>query len=107
MEHRWGSRISVDITAPLRRASGCRSLARIVNISRSGALIRTDAVLPLFARVDIYLAGRGVPSFVARVDGDDIGVEWCEPAHEVLTALLRPAHAAADPPRTLDVDRAA
>lgn len=98
MEHRWGHRICVDIAAPLRSRSGAVAVGRIVNISRSGALIRTNAALPLFARVDIYLEGCSVPSFVARVDGRDIGVEWCEPAHEVLRTMLRPAHAVADPP---------
>jgi len=92
MEHRWGTRASVDIPVRLRcRASNFMD-ARLVNISLSGALIRTEMVLAPFAPVDVSLNDCTVPSFVVRVESDGIGVEWFHrlPRIPELALLARP-----------------
>ncbi len=96
MEHRWGKRISVDIAVPLRSRWGALTIVRMVNVSRTGALIRTNAPVPLFARVDIHIDGQSLPSFVVRTDGDHIAVEWCEPSPAALRSLLHPEHTGVD-----------
>ncbi len=68
--------------------------ARIVNISRSGALIRTNLPLTVMARVDIHLNGHAISSFVTRVESSGIGVEWCESSSEILGIVLRAQPAA-------------
>ena len=80
MEHRWGKRIAVDIPVELQTRGGIVTAGRMLNISRTGALIKTAADLPVFARVDIHVNGHSMPSYVARADGDLIGVEWCDSA---------------------------
>jgi hypothetical protein len=58
MEHRWGKRVSVDIPILRRHHARCLAEARIVNISQSGALIRTNLPMPLLGRVDVHVKGR-------------------------------------------------
>src|SRR5271157_2411766 len=89
MEHRWGKRVSVDIPVRLRCRASAVVEARIVNISRSGALIRTNLPLTVMARVDIYLNEDAISSFVTRVESSGIGVEWCESSSEILGTVLR------------------
>ena len=88
MEHRWGTRTSVDIPVRLRcRASNFMD-ARLVNISLSGALIRTEMVLAPFAPVDITLNECTVPSFVVRMGSAGIGVEWSDRLPRILEIAL-------------------
>ncbi|MGA2187923.1 MAG: PilZ domain-containing protein [Steroidobacteraceae bacterium] len=89
MEHRWGKRISVDVPIRLRcRACGMAE-GRIVNLSVSGALIRTNAALSLLAQVEILLDDGILPSYVTRIDGNGVGVEWCEPSRDIRAMILR------------------
>jgi hypothetical protein len=88
MEHRWGKRVPVDVPVRLRCRAGDMAEGRIVNISLSGALIRTHASLGRLTRVDIHLNGRVIPSYVSRIDSTGIGVEWCEPSQEIRTMVL-------------------
>ena len=77
MEHRWGERIALDETVWLNCGVRGRAHGQIINISRSGALIRTPLALCRLSRVDFELHGRLMSSYVTRVAGSDIGVEWC------------------------------
>ncbi len=88
MEHRWGNRVSVDVPVGLRCRASAEAEARIVNISRSGALIRTHLSLTVLARVDIHLNGHAISSFVTRVESAGIGVEWCEPSPKILRIVF-------------------
>jgi hypothetical protein len=78
MEHRWGNRISVDVPVRLRHRGGDAGEGRVVDISQSGAFIRTKVVFGDLARVDVQFDGRVVPSYVTRVASNGVGVEWCE-----------------------------
>ncbi len=76
MEHRWGARIVVDIPVRFRCRSGDFVDAHMVNISLSGAFIRTERALTRHAPLEIELGGCVIPSFVVRVQKDGIGAEW-------------------------------
>jgi hypothetical protein len=89
MEHRWGKRALVDVPVRLRCRAGRVAGGRIVNISRSGALIRTHLALARLAYVDIHINGVAAASFVTRVESGGIGVEWCEASLEIFTHVLR------------------
>ncbi len=110
MEHRWGTRTSVDIPVRLRCRANNFMDARLVNISLSGALIRTAMALAPFAPVDINLNECTVPSFVVRMESDGIGIEWSNRLPRILefallagpvTANLAPA------PALVNIDEAA
>jgi hypothetical protein len=103
MEHRWGTRASVDIPVRFRcRASNFLN-ARLINISLSGALIRTEMVLAPFAPVDVDLNGCTVPSFVVRVESDGIGIQWSDRLPRILefALLARPVTVNLAPAPTL------
>jgi hypothetical protein len=76
MEHRWGARVLVCIPVRIRCRNGNFVDAHLVDISISGALIRTAMALTRFAPLEIELKGCTVPAFVVRVLSDGIGAEW-------------------------------
>jgi hypothetical protein len=76
MEHRWGIRIAVDIPVRFRCRSGHFVHAHLVDISLSGALIRTKMALARDAPLEIEVKGSTISSFVVRVQEGGIGVEW-------------------------------
>ena len=76
----------------------------MVNISSSGALIRTNLSLTVLARVDIHLNGHAISSFVTRVDSSGIGVEWCQSSPGILGIVLRAPSAAANRSTALLID---
>jgi hypothetical protein len=96
MEHRWGRRAPVDVAVTLRLASGALETARIVNLSLSGALLRTQARLPAYSRVTVKLDVcdyiRGAPQLVlahvVREAPGGVGIEWSEFSPPAICALL-------------------
>lgn len=88
MEHRWGKRVSVDFPVQLRSTSGAVAAGRIADVSTSGALIRTDLKLDPLMRVDIFIGDLPVPAYVVRTPSGAVGVEWCELAPDIVSAIL-------------------
>ncbi len=88
MEHRWGERTGIEIPVALRTAAAQAFAGQIANASVSGAFIRTSAAQPFMARIDILIDGQTVPAFVVRIAPDGIGVEWCDLAPGMISALL-------------------
>jgi hypothetical protein len=96
MEHRWGKRAPVDVAVTLRLASGALERARIVNLSLSGALVRTEVPLPLYSRVLVKLAAKdsfagspqAVSALVVREALGGVGLEWPDFALPAIRALL-------------------
>jgi hypothetical protein len=91
MEHRWGRRVSLQV--PVRLGMGTRPIGegRIENVSLSGALVRTPAQIPLWARVDVALSRAHDTSICAQVVREapnGIALEWCEYAPPVIGELL-------------------
>jgi hypothetical protein len=91
MENRWGTRAVVDAQAEFRSADGDQSLARVINASLSGALIRTNRRLPLLSHVAIRLEhgdGAWLHACVVRHDAQGLGVEWQNPGLRAVAELL-------------------
>ncbi len=72
--------------------------------SLSGAFLLMPSDLPEMSRVWVRHArgfGQWLPAYVARLDRDGLGIQWCEPGVKTLNQLLasrRPVHAAPPPP---------
>jgi hypothetical protein len=121
MEHRWGTRIAVDI--PVRLIVSRLALlqsGRLANVSVSGGLIRTEGELRLLSRIEVALDAPPrseyespiIAAYVARNCANGIAVEWCEFAPSVILLLLRhvravvcASHPAMIGPDTLEVRR--
>ena len=107
MEHRWGQRMAVDFTARVGAEPASRHLARVVDVSISGAFLRIG--LPVddlhAVHIEIPLPGkrrarRVVEAYVVRRAEDGVGVEWADLAPEPVMAMLaafRPAFASEIP----------
>lgn len=96
MEHRWGFRNLLDMSVSLEGFPNLLALARLRNVSSSGAYIETGAAPPLDSRVLVELGCRAdpgggrcrVPAYVIRRDERGIGVEWCEFAPQPVLTLI-------------------
>jgi len=84
MEHRWGSRLAVDVEVRLVCGRNVIASGRLRDVSMSGAFIETDLqpllLAPLRVQADIERWGTTerlqIPSWVVRRDVSGIGVEW-------------------------------
>jgi hypothetical protein len=93
MEHRWGQRQSTDVTVHVVAWSGKTSIARVVNVSVTGAYLEMCTLLRLHSLVYLlprtrnhaHIGGNRVAANVVRQDGMGAGLEWCE-------ALTKQAH---------------
>jgi hypothetical protein len=87
MEHRWGERMTVDVPVKLRCGRSPVIAANLCDLSISGALVATNATLPLAARIEVELAGTGVAAWVVRREPGWVALEWCELAPKPVLAL--------------------
>jgi hypothetical protein len=84
MEHRWGSRVPVDIAVTSRPST--IGVGRILDLSMSGAWIRTRLSLSVLSRVIVMLdsiPGRiheaaSLGAYVTRTSREGFGLEWYE-----------------------------
>jgi hypothetical protein len=97
MEHRWGTRIPVNV--PVRISSASLSgTGRLRDLSVSGAYIETALALPASAWVQVQVARGTQPvmrlsGLVIRRDGHGIGIEWLDLAPlELAPSLLGAPH---------------
>lgn len=95
MEHRWGQRMPVNVTARVGERPASRHVARVVDVSISGAFLRiglpVDDLHPV--HIEIPTCGRKrsralIEAYVVRRGEDGVGVEWAEFAPEPVMALL-------------------
>ena len=100
MEHRWGSRKSIDVPVRFIALPATIGTGRIINVSMTGAFLETRAELRPMAMLYIELiyllrdAGQRarLAASVVREDELGVGIEWCEPAAKSpLYARLRSA----------------
>jgi hypothetical protein len=103
MEHRWGQRATVDIPVRLSVLLYAIRAGRILNLSVSGAWLRSDFELPVCAQLDVAFGSTQaseqwsvpIPAYVVRTFRTDIGIEWCDfsPAQvrELLLAAVQRA----------------
>ena len=95
MEHRCGNRTSVDVPVQIRYRAGGWTEARIANISRTGALVRTKLPMSRLASFDILIDGQTISAFVTRVESGGVGAEWCGSSPEIFALVSRLQLAAA------------
>ena len=93
MDHRWGQRQATDVTVNLVAGSGMSQIARIVNVSLTGAYLETSVPLRLHSLVYLQpstqhhaqMNANRIAANVVRQDELGVGLEWCE-------ALTKRAH---------------
>jgi len=97
MERRWGNRVELDENVTVMRDGELVGVARLQELSLSGAFLRAKWRLPLLARVHVEVPRiRGerrsrdtmVEAFVARQSDDGMGLEWCEFAPPGVAAIM-------------------
>ena len=96
MEHRWGRRIEVNESVRLRALPEAFGVARLVDLSVSGAFVATNLRLPLFSRVRVSFDVRRGPhvskgqftAHVVRTAADGVGIEWDEVPPATVSALM-------------------
>ena len=98
MEHRWGSRKSIDVPVRFIALPDTIGTGRIVNVSMTGAFLETRAELRPRAMLHLEMiyperCGRLTASVVRHSDLG-VGLEWCEAAAKSpLYARLRSSQA--------------
>ncbi len=95
MEHRWGSRVPLHVSALIRTGAGESLTASIRDASISGAFVETALRLPLLARVlvrPLADTGEWLDGCVVRVEGDGLALEWSGPGLHAVATLLAQRH---------------
>jgi hypothetical protein len=98
MEHRWGSRIAVDIAVRISARPSTIGVGRILDLSMSGAWIRARLTLPVLSRVIVIVhssqarkhEAASLGAYVTRTTREGFGVEWCELDPPSFGHLLHP-----------------
>ena len=96
MEHRWGTRRTLDVGVKLYVGSKPPKLGRLLNASSSGAYVATGSPLPAMTRVQLALGWDSfrradrhrIAAHVVRSDARGIGIEWQEFAPLPIRALI-------------------
>lgn len=94
MEHRWGWRLRVDLTARVGDTSGLMNIARLRDVSVSGAFLETAALLRVFTNVEVQFRTHrgsdspGLAAHVVRTTPDGVAVEWIEFAPREVSRLM-------------------
>ena len=86
MDHRWGQRVAVDLAVQLLCHPRTIAVGRLMNVSVSGAFVRTGVVPALLAPVRIvgFLSEtegtrrEAIEGYVVRRERDGFGIEWFE-----------------------------
>jgi hypothetical protein len=104
VEHRCGQRKALDEVVRLSVSPNAVSVARLRNLSTSGAFVQTALHPPLLAPLEMTLdvrpgsvAPTRLQAHVVRVTADGVGIEWDEFAPDAVCALLRPTPQREDP----------
>lgn len=112
MEHRWGQRVTTGITALVSEVSGSSHLARVTDLSVSGAFLRISLPVDALNSIAIELlspnqkrSGLAIEAYVARRTENGVGIEWKELGpplvRQLLIALQREAAPATESPLPL------
>ena len=96
MDHRWGMRVSVDLGVQIFCPPRTVGVGRLVNVSMSGALVRSGFIPPLLARVRVASSlvepaeapWDAVEGYVVRHQRDGFGIEWAMLAPVGICTLL-------------------
>ena len=96
MEHRWGERVEVRLTVELSSGSSPRITGSMVNVSSSGAFVRTQGRGPPRGPVEVTFVAPGsgrarlvqLPAYVVRETAVGVGIEWSQFAPRMVRDLL-------------------
>jgi hypothetical protein len=94
MEHRWGERRPIDFGVRFVMMPQTVGAGRIVNISSTGAFMKTQICLRLLSL--LYLQplvasedeNKHIAATVVRREETGVGLEWCEFGANALTRYL-------------------
>jgi hypothetical protein len=95
IEHRWGTRVTLEAPAWLRTAQDAPLDVVLSNASLSGAYVRTSLRAPLLSCVLVRMVGGTsdwLDACVVRHDATGMGLEWIEPGVRSVSALLALRH---------------
>ncbi|MEO8313829.1 MAG: PilZ domain-containing protein [Pseudomonadota bacterium] len=91
MEHRWGTRVELDIPAEIRTGDGLSVSAFVRNASLSGAFVETQTILPMLSCISVRVmsqAGEWLDACVVRIEETGMALEWLDPGSDIVPALL-------------------
>jgi hypothetical protein len=91
MEHRWGSRVQLNVATEIRNDDEIAVSAVVKNASISGAYLETEAILPLLSCVSMRVFPWGaewLDACVVRVDDSGLALEWLDPGSRLVSVLL-------------------
>jgi hypothetical protein len=97
MELRRGQRFALAMWVRLSSSSAELGMARLANVSISGAFLETALQLPINSNVTLHpvstagvaVANLSLAARVARVEKSGVGIEWRELASEEVVVLLK------------------
>jgi PilZ domain len=93
MEHRWGERFRVNLTVTVRDSKGWTAVARIRDVSISGAFLECRHTFDSASWITVNFGHGGnahpVEGYIARLTREGIGIEWAEFAPTAVTDVLR------------------
>jgi PilZ domain len=93
MEHRWGERFRVNLTVTVRDSKGWTAVARVRDVSISGAFFECRHAFDSASWVTVDFghgaSAQAVDGYMARLTREGIGIEWAEFAPTAVTDLLR------------------
>ena len=98
MEHRWGQRVTRETPVMLTRDGAMLGMARLANVSVSGALIATELDLPVHTNILVtpfHIDGsseRPIAACVIRAEAGAVGIEWRDMASPGVLALAAASH---------------
>ena len=95
MEHRWGERIATNVTARVGATAGSFHIARLTDLSVSGAFLRlslpVDELHPIFVEPALNgqkLAGEPLEAYVVRSTPEGVGIEWADFGSQTVLQLI-------------------
>jgi len=95
MDHRWGTRAPVSVPVKIYCAYAAIGMGRVIDLSVSGAFVRTARVPQLMTQVELcsFLASgphlAALEGYVVRRTRFGFGIEWIELAPEAVCTLLQ------------------
>ena len=94
MEHRWGHRVTTDISVQVLADASSAGWGRLRNISISGGFVKTALRIRVLSTLRVTIpatAGnpvRTLQAIVVRSEIDGVGVEWLDPELEAVITLV-------------------
>lgn len=93
MEHRYGRRLTINMTVVIQTLQGATAKATVQNVSASGALLKCGMNVPLHSRVRVTFPAvanlsRGALAQVVRKSEDGLAIEWSEFSPQLVQQLL-------------------